>query len=150
MLPQIRHLVAQQCARWCLIGILLAALQPFIGAHFCEDGLENEGEFQVRSLSASVEFHPDERADHPTELETTLFVPSAASIDLPHALKHGIDGLMALVLLLLPLTLALVRLVETFESVVPQRVPHTSGAPPPSPTAPWRRLPPETAPPLTT
>ena len=76
-----------------------------------------------------MELHPDERADHPADLETTLFVPSAASIDLPDALQHGIDGLMALVLLLLPLTVALVRLVETFASVVPQRVPHTSGAP---------------------
>ncbi|MBT2326994.1 hypothetical protein J7E62_32390 [Variovorax paradoxus] len=150
MLAQIRHLVASQHVWWCVIGTLLATLQPFISAHFCQDGLEDEGDFQVRSMSISVEFYPDERAERAPDLETTLFLPSAAGIDRPGALQHGLDALMALVLLLLPLTVALMRLVKTFASVDPQAVPHTSGAPPPLPTAPWRRLPPETAPPLTT
>lgn len=145
---RIRRLIAKHCVGWCVLGIVLAVLQPFIGAHFCQDGLENEGEFFIRSPSAATFFEPDQRAGHRADRETTLFASSAASIDVPHALQHGIDGLMALVLLLLPLTVALLRRVESIRSAPAQPVPNTSGAPPPA--APWRRQPPETAPPLAT
>jgi hypothetical protein len=145
---RIRRLIAKHCVGWCVLGIALAVLQPFIGAHFCQDGLENEGEFFIRSPSATAFFEPDLRAGHHADRETTLFAASGASIDLPHALQHGIDSLMALVLLLPPLMLALLRLVPRVRSAPAQRVPAHSGAPPAA--APWRRQPPETAPPSAT
>lgn len=147
MLSRIRRLIARQCVWWCLFGIVLAALQPVIGSHFRTDGLENDGEVHVRGVSAAPQFDVDGRPDHQADLETTLFVPSSASIDLPDAFQQGIDVLMALVLLLLPLTVALYRLLERIEDAAPERVPNTSGAPPP-PTAHWLRLPPKQAPPL--
>ncbi|VTU34205.1 hypothetical protein [Variovorax sp. PBL-E5] len=145
---RIRRLIAKHCMGWCVLGIALAVLQPFIGAHFCQDGLENEGEFFIRSPSTAAFFEPDQRAGHQADRETTLFASSAASIDVPHALQQGIDGLMALVLLLLPLTVLLLRPGQRVRSGPAQRVPNTSGAPPPA--APWRRQPPETAPPFAT
>jgi hypothetical protein len=145
---RIRRLIAKHCMGWCVLGIALAVLQPFIGAHFCQDGMENEGEFFVRSPSAVTFFEPDLRAGHRADRETTLFTASAASIDVPHALQHGIDGLMALVLVLLPLTVALLRRVQRVRSAPVQSVPTNSGAPPAA--APWRRQPPETAPPFAT
>jgi len=145
---RIRRLIAKHCVGWCVLGIALAVLQPFIGAHFCQDGMENEGEFFIRSPSAATFFEPDQRPGHQADRETTLFASSAASIDVPHALQQGIDGLMALVLLLLPLTVMVLLFVQRICSGPVQRVPNTSGAPPPA--APWRRQPPETAPPLAT
>jgi len=145
---RLRRFIAKHCVWWCLFGVLLTAIQPFIAAHFRSDGWEDEPGFRIRSVGASTQFEPDDRADHPADLETTLFVSSAASIDLPNALQHGIDHLSALVLLLLPLTVLVVLIVEPVQRLVPEPVPNTSGAPPP--TALWRRRPPETAPPLTT
>ncbi|MDB5826752.1 MAG: hypothetical protein JWQ73_972 [Variovorax sp.] len=134
---------------WCLLcGGVLSSLQPFIATHFRHDGWEDEPAFRVRSVGATVEYEPDDRADHPAEKETTIFVPAAASIDLPNALQHGLDLLAALVLMLLPLTIALAFRVVPRPREAAERVPHRAGAPPPS--AIWRRLPPETAPPLAT
>jgi hypothetical protein len=142
-----RRLVAAHCLWWSACGILLGALQPFIATHFCQDGWEDEPAFRIRSVSASAQFEPDDRPEYPTWIETTIFVPSAASIDLPHTLQQGLDGLLALVFLALPLTIALARLpCCLLWRLVPQRVPHASGAPPP--TALWLTQPPPTAPPL--
>lgn len=141
---RLRRLTAKHCVWWCLVGILLTAIQPFLAVHFRRDGWEDEPGFRIRGAS-QTQFEADDRADHAKDLETTLFVPTAASIDLPAALEHGLAGLMALVLLLLPLTVTLTRVVETRQRIQPERVPPTSGAPPP--TLLWRGRPPETAPP---
>jgi hypothetical protein len=133
---------------WCLAGVLLALLQPFLFSHFRQDGWEDEGKFGVRDVSAVAQFEPDERSDHPNELETTLYVPAAAHIDAPEAFQQGLDVLMALVWLTLPLTVALMRLWVPPDRVSRERVPHTSGAPPSA--VPWRSQPPKTAPPLST
>lgn len=145
---RLRRLVIRHCMWWCLCGLLLTALQPFIATHFRRDGWEDEPGFRIRTPGSSTHFEQDNRTDRARDLETTLFVPTAASIDVPHAFHQGIDVLMALVLLLLPLTIGLVRLLPFLAQRLPEPVPYTSGAPPP--TFPWRRLPPETAPPLTT
>ncbi|MGJ7497522.1 hypothetical protein ACSFA8_20940 [Variovorax sp. RT4R15] len=145
---RLRKLVSTHCVWWCLCGVLLTLCQPFLAVHFRCDGWEDEPAVRIRVVSDTTQFEADGRADHPDDRETTLFAQSAASVDLPNALEHGLDGLMALVFLLLPLTIALVRLVEPVERHLQGRVPTRSGAPPP--TAPWRRLPPKTAPPLTT
>lgn len=145
-IQRFRRRLAAHCLWWCLFGVLLMALQPFIATHFRQDGWEDEPGFRIRSASAPVQFEPDERADHAGTPETTLFVPAAASTDLPSALQHGIDGLLALVWALLPLTIALtVHGVQASTRARPERVPNTSGAPPL--TAPWFSQPPKTAPP---
>ena len=50
-----------------------------------------------------------------------------------------------LVLLLIPLTVVLLRILVRVDRVLFERVPFTSGAPPPA--NPWRCQPPKTAPP---
>ena len=147
LISTIRRRLTQRFLWGCLLCVgLLSSLQPFIATHFRHDGWEDEPAFRVRSVGATVEYEPDDRADHLAEQETTIFVPTAASIDLPNALQHGLDLLKTLVLLLAPLTIALAfRIVPKAREAV-ERIPHHSGAPPPATI--WRRLPPETAPPL--
>lgn len=127
------------------MGFLLCALQPFLFTHFQRDGWEAEPGFRVRNAGAMALFTPDDRADHKDDLETTLYAPSAAHIDVPDIFQHGLDALMALVFLLLPLTVALRQVLPPRDRVPYERVPFTSGAPPP--TLPWRSQPPKTAPP---
>ena len=143
-----RSTVRRLAAWWCLAGVVLTLCQPFLAAHFRVDGWEDEPGFRVRA-GDMVRFEADDRADHPGDRETTLFVSPSASVDLPDALRDGIDGLMALVLLALPLSIALPALRQPALRVLPERVPTRSGAPPP-PAAVWQRLPPQTAPPLRT
>lgn len=126
---------------------MLSVLQPFLFIHFQRDGWEDEPGFRVRNVEAMALFSPDVRAEHSLDLETTLYAPAGAHIDVPDTFTHGLDALMALVLLLLPLTVALGRILVPSDSIVHERILFTSGAPPPK--APWRRQPPETAPPLT-
>ena len=145
---RVRHLVATHGAWWCLAGIVLTALQPFLFTHFRQDGWEDEAKFCVRNVSAMALFEPDDRSDHKNELETTLYVPASAHIDVPDAFQHGLNALMALVLSLLPFMVALAQPVEPAERILHELVPHTSGAPPP--TALWLSHPPKTAPPLST
>lgn len=145
---RLRRHISSSLIGWCVWGILLAALQPFIATHFRHDGWEDEPGFRIRSVSATAEFEPDDRNEHSHWHETTLFVPAAASIDLPDALQHGLDRLLALVLIALPLTVLLV--VQRLRATQPlrvRRVPNPSGAPPP--TACWLQQPPSQAPPST-
>jgi len=140
------------CTRWVwaglLCGILLSALQPFIAVHFRQDGWEDEPGFRVRATDATVEYVPDDRPDHPTDRETTMYVPLAANIDLPNAFDHGLDMLGALVLFLAPLTIVLLVASAPRPRHLVERAARYSG---PSPPAwPWRRLPPVTAPPSPT
>ncbi|MGJ7581636.1 hypothetical protein ACSFA3_15745 [Variovorax sp. RHLX14] len=132
---------------WCMGGVLLTMCQPFLAAHFRVDGWEDEPGFRIRAGDL-VRFEADDRQDHPDDRETTLFVSPSASVDLPDAFQNGIDGLMALVLLILPLSILLPGLVPPAVRERPDFVPTRGGAPPP--VAPWQRLPPQTAPPLTT
>jgi hypothetical protein len=145
---RLRKLVSAHCMAWCLCGVLLTLCQPFLAVHFRCDGWEDEPAVRIRTVGTTTQFEADDRADHPNQREITLFAQSAARVDASHALQRGLDILAGLVLMLLPLTIALVRLVQTIERHVPLPVPTRSGAPPP--TTPWRRLPPKTAPPLTT
>jgi hypothetical protein len=147
-IPRLRRLVATHCLWWCVAGVLLTALQPFLFTHFRQDGWEDEPGFRVRNAEAMAIFSPDDRESHRKELETTLYAPAAAHIDAPDALHQGLDLLMALVGLLLPLALALAGATFVVERITPTPVPHTGGAPPP--TVLWRTQPPPTAPPLTT
>lgn len=146
MLARIRRLVARQCTWWCIVGLLLVAAQPLIGAHSSRDGLEDEGEIHVHSAAMSVELEADDDG-LPGDVETTVYVPHAASIDLPQAFQQGIDHLLTLVLLLLPLLVSAASMPSAFRSAGRRRPLNTSGASPPPPTAPRHRLPPETAPP---
>ena len=145
---RVHHLVAMHPAFWCLAWVLFAALQPFLAVHFCQDGWEDEPGFRIRNVSASAQFEPDDRADHSNELETTVFVPAAANIDHPDTFQHGLDGLMALVFLLLPLTVALCLFAVPGGKDVRVDRPPPSGASPPVTI--WLRQPPKTAPPLAT
>ncbi len=125
---------------------VLSSLQPFIATHFRHDGWEDEPAFRVRSIGATVEYEPDDRAEYASKKETTIFVPTAANIDVPNALQHGLDILAALLVLLVPLTIAPAFRAAPKAREAVERVPHHAGAPPPATI--WRRLPPETAPPL--
>ena len=145
LLARIRQFTGTHHKAWCVAGILLILLQPFIAVHFRCDGLEDEPMLRVRDASETTQFEADDRADHPTDRETTLFAQTSASIDLPNALSFALDSLLAMVFALLPLAVVLVRLTASVERAAPERVPHHSGAPPPA--DPWRRLPPTTAPP---
>lgn len=128
-----------------LCGILLSALHPFLSVHFRQDGWEDEPAFRVRANQTTVEYVPDDRPDHSKDRETTLYAPLAARIDSPHAFDHGLDMLVALALFLAPLTVALFAGSARRPPPSPERAARHSG---PSPPAwPWRRLPPETAPP---
>ncbi len=145
---RLRQRVTSSLIGWCVWGILLVALQPFIATHFRHDGWEDEPGFRIRSVSATAEFEPDDRSDHANWRETTLFVPAGAGIDLPDALRHGIDRLLALVLVALPLTVVLAVLAPRITQPLRiRRIPNPSGAPPP--TACWLQQPPSQAPPST-
>lgn len=133
---------------WCLAGVLLSVLQPFLFNHFRQDGWEDEPGFRVRGIDTSATFEADPRDTHPDEFETTLYAPLAAHLDHPDAFREGLHVLSALVFLLTPLR------VTPWLAPVPRRrgpservVPH-GGAPPPA--SPWRRQPPRNAPPPTT
>jgi hypothetical protein len=142
---RLRRLIAMNGAWWCLAGIMLMAMQPFIAAHFCQHGLEDEAELQVRIGTEASRIE----ADEPGEQETTVFVAPSASIDLPDALQHAIDAFLALLLLAVALTVARPRLAMRVERPTPGKVPYLAGAPPPS-AAPWLSRPPQAAPPSTT
>jgi hypothetical protein len=145
LLARVRRFAAIHRRVWCVLGVLLILLQPFIAVHFRCDGLEDEPMLRVRSLSDTVQFEADDRADHPSDRETTVFAQAPASIDHPEAIAFALGGLMAMVLAMLPLVLAVARLVVPIVRAAPEPVPTHGGAPPPS--APWRRLPPTAAPP---
>lgn len=145
-IPRQRRLIATHFASWCFAALLLCALQPFLFTHFQCDGWEDEPGFRVRNMESMALFTPDDREGHSRDLETTLYVPASAHIDVPDALQRGLDVLMALVLLLVPLTVALSTIPMPRGLVVHHgRIPFPSGAPPP--TRPWRSRPPKTAPP---
>jgi hypothetical protein len=146
LLARVRRFAEAHHKAWCVAGMLLILLQPFIAVHFRCDGLEDEPMLRVRSLSDTTQFEADDRADHPNDHETTVFAQAPASIDHPDALMSALNGFMAMVFALLPLTLAAARLATPVERDAPERVPPAGGAPPP-PTRPWRRLPPTAAPP---
>ncbi len=141
----VRHLADLQVAWCCIAFVLLAALQPFIAVHFREDGWEDEPGFRIRAASATVQFEPDERPDHASSRETTLFVPSSAGTDLPDSLRHGLERLMAIVLAMLPLVVALHGSPVRAPCAPRGRTRAVIRAPPP--TSPWRCSPPRTAPP---
>lgn len=144
----VRHLVDLQVAWWCIAFVLLAALQPFIAVHFREDGWEDEPGLRIRAASATVQFEPDERPEHASSRETTLFVPSSAGTDLPDILRHGLERLMAMVLAMLPLVVALRNFPRLATCAPLGRGRAAIRAPPLS--SPWRRSPPRTAPPQAT
>ena len=145
---RLHRLIVVNCAWWCFVGIMLVTMQPFIAAHFCHDGLEDEPELQIRIGNEVGRIEPEERAEHPGERETTVFVAPSASIDLPNVFQDGIDAFVALVLLIAPLTVARFQPSVRVDRTVPEQVPRFARAPPP-PATPWLRHPPETAPPST-
>lgn len=148
LLAYVRRFAQAHHRLWCGAGIALILLQPFIAVHFRCDGLEDEPMLRVRDAGTTTQFEADDRADHPDDRETTVFAQTPASIDLPHALSFALDNLLAMVLALLPLAVVLFRPSAPAVRDIPERVPHHSGAPPP--TEPWRRLPPTAAPPSRT
>ena len=85
LLARVRRFAASHHTLWCVLGMLLILLQPFIAVHFRCDGLEDEPMLRVRSLSDTVQFEADDRADHPADHETTVFAQAPASIDHPDA-----------------------------------------------------------------
>ncbi len=87
----------------------------------------------------------DEDATDPWAVETKLFVPSAASIDVPLAFLSGLAAFLCLVVLTAPLRVVLAGFRGLLPEAVVAPVPNTGGAPPP--TLLWRSRPPETAPP---
>ncbi|RZL68712.1 MAG: hypothetical protein EOP77_00280 [Variovorax sp.] len=143
-----RRKFTAQCLGWCLAGVLLAALNPFLFTRFRQDGWEDEPGYRVRNSGAMAQFIADERLDPKSDLETTLYVSTAARLEITSALKDGLAGLMALVALLLPFAVAVMRPFSECESSTPEPVHFTSGAPPPPAAEPWRTLPPQTAPPF--
>jgi hypothetical protein len=146
LLARVRLFAEAHHRLWCVAGILLIFLQPFIAVHFRCDGLEDEPMLRVRSASDASQFEADDRADHPADRETTVFAQAPASIDHPDAFDFALSGLMAMVLAMLPLVLATARLVVPVVREAPEHVPPHGGAPPPA--VPWRRLPPPAAPPF--
>jgi len=147
-IARLRRIIAGHLAWACIASVLLLACQPFLAVHFRHDGWEDEPALRIRSVGELAQFEPDLRGGHHNELEVTLFAPTAASIDLPDALARGLDRLLALVLLGLSLTIVLLPFAVPVERPLPQRVPASSRAPPSARA--WLRLPPQTAPPLTT
>ena len=85
LLARVRRFVDAHHKAWCVAGMLLIRRQPFIAAHFRCDGLEDEPMLRVRSASDTTQFEADDRADHPSDRETTLFAQAPASIDHPDA-----------------------------------------------------------------
>lgn len=145
LLARVRRFAETHHRAWCIAGILLIFLQPFIAVHFRCDGLEDEPMLRVRSASETTQFEADDRAEHPSDRETTVFAQAPASIDHPEAFSSALDMLMAMVLALLPLSVAIARLAVPIVRAAPEHVPPHGGAPPPA--RPWRRLPPTAAPP---
>lgn len=146
--PHLRRFVIRHCFAWCLAGVLLSVLQPFLFSHFRQDGWEDEPGFRLRGADTSAVFEADSRDMHADEFETTLYAPLAAHLDHPDAFGNGLDLLLALVLLLLPLCVALWRPPVLRRRAPNERVALHGGAPPSA--SPWRRQPPRNAPPLTT
>lgn len=145
LVHRVRQAAAKHWAWWCLAGIFLSALQPFLFTHFRQDGWEAEPGFRVRNASSMALFDQDERSDHAHELETTLYAPASAHTDLPDVFEQGLNLLMALVVLMHPLALARIRRPVPIDRELCERVAYAGGAPP-LPTA-WRIQPPKTAPP---
>lgn len=126
--------------------LLVSALQPFLSVHFDVDGLVERQEMSIRAFGQAAQFQPDEDAASPSAVEVKLFVPSAASIDLPLAFFSGLAAFLSLVILAAPLRVVLADFLGVLDSAEAAPVPNAGGAPPP--TRPWRTRPPETAPPL--
>jgi hypothetical protein len=145
---RIHRFVIRHCMGWCLAGVLLSVLQPFLFNHFRQDGWEDEPGFRLRGESTSAVFEPDSRATHGDEFETTLYAPLSAQIDHPDAFGDGLDTLLALVLLLMPLSVVRRQACIPCHRPPADRVAFPGGAPPSA--HPWRRQPPRNAPPLTT
>ncbi|TSD61808.1 hypothetical protein FFI97_016710 [Variovorax sp. KBS0712] len=148
LLARVRRLARAHRRAWWFAALLLSLLQPFIAVHFNCDGLEDEPMLRLRGVGETTQFEADDRADHPTDRETTVFAQGPAGIHLPDTLNLGLDTLLALLLALLPLAVVLMRHAGPAGRTVPEPVPRHAGAPPPS--APWRRLPPPAAPPFAT
>lgn len=146
MLARIRNYATTHRRRWCWAGVVLVLLLPFIAVHYRCDGLEDEPMLRLHVASEAVQFETDDRPDHPSDRETTVFAQTAASIDYPDAFGFALDTLMGIVLAMLPLVLAVARLIVPIVRTTPEHVPTHSGAPPLS--MPWRRLPPTAAPPF--
>lgn len=147
-LARFRRRVAKQCLWWCLAGILLSALQPFLFNHFRSDGWEDEPGFRIRDLETVAVFSPDDRELNHEKIETTLYVPNGASIDSSQLLQQGLDLLKVMVGVMLPLAFLLLRQTLPPKPNVPRPSRYRGGAPPP--TAMWRTQPPPTAPPSLT
>ena len=145
LLARVRHFARAHYRWWCVAGLLLVVLQPFIAVHFRCDGLEDEPMLRVRSVSDTTQFEADDRADHPSDHDTTVFAQAPASIDHPDAFDFGLSALMAMVLAMLPLAVSMARLATPIVREAPEHVPPHGGAPPCA--QPWRRLPPTAAPP---
>ncbi|MBN8754493.1 MULTISPECIES: hypothetical protein [Variovorax] len=145
LLARVRHFAETHHRLWCVAGVLLILLQPFIAVHFRSDGLEDEPMLRVRSASDTTQFEPDDRADHPSDRETTVFAQTPASIDHPDTFDFALSTFMAIVLAMLPLAIAVARLSAPIVREAPEHVPPHGGAPPPA--QPWLRLPPSAAPP---
>lgn len=146
LLARIRNFVATRPMRWCWAGVAWVVLLPFIAAHYRCDGLEDEPMLRLHVASDAVQFEADDRADHPSDHETTVFAQTPASIDHPDAFDFALNSLMAAVLAMLPLMLAMARLLVPIVRTTVEHVPTHAGAPPAA--MPWGRLPPTTAPPF--
>ncbi|MDM0086330.1 MULTISPECIES: hypothetical protein [unclassified Variovorax] len=147
-LPRLRRLIATHLLEWCLAGLFLAAIQPFLFSHFRQDGWEDEPGFRVRNAQSTALFSPDDRASHAKELETTLYAPAGAHLESHLGAYHALLQGLAQWLSLLPLMAVAGALLRPPESPVPRPVRHTGGAPPRA--TPWCTLPPSAAPPLPT
>lgn len=147
MIARYRRFIGRHCRSWCLVAIVLSVLQPFLFTHFQRDGWDDEPGFRVRNAGAMALFSPDDRTGHQRDLETTLFVPTAAHLEQPDALDSGLAALMALFFSLLPLTVVIRGTPLPREAAFPERMAFASRAPPPA--APWRCRPPKAAPPST-
>ncbi|WP_213953106.1 MULTISPECIES: hypothetical protein [unclassified Variovorax] len=137
--------IARQWKGWCALLLLVSALQPFLSVHFDVDGLVERQELSIRAFGQDAQFQPDEDGPGPSAVEVKLFVPSAASIDLPLAFISGLAAFLCLVILAAPLRVVLAAFLGVFDSTEAAPVPNAGGAPPS--TQLWRTRPPETAPP---
>ncbi|MDP9902078.1 hypothetical protein [Variovorax ginsengisoli] len=143
-----RRIICTQQAFWCLLALLLTALQPFLAVHFTQNGWEDEPGLRVRSVGEVTQFEVDAAQGQLRNFETTLYVPATAPIDGTDAFQGGLDMLLMRVGLLMPLTIAVLLFVAAvpFEAAL-RLAPYRSAAPPR--TRPWRRMPPQAAPPPT-
>jgi hypothetical protein len=126
----LHRLVIQHCIGWCLAGVLLSVLQPFLVNHFRQDGWEDKPGFRLRGEGRRVVFELHQRVTHDDEFETTLCAPLGARLDRPGAFGDGLDLLLALVFLSLPLDVA--RRAASLPSLraLMKRVAFPGGAPP--------------------